>query len=467
MRRLYSLLTLCLLFPPLIWAQLHIRVTALPPTTPANSSIHIVGNFNNWNPGDAAYKLVAGNDGVLTVTLNPAPGTVEFKFTRGNWDAVEGNANGGYLPNRTYQYPGGEQTLSLTIGSWEDIGGSNHSYTSNVSIVSQDFYMPHLNRNRRIWLYLPPDYEETGKHYPVLYMHDGQNVFDIATSFSGEWEVDESLNELFANGDPGIIVVAIDNGGGERINELTPWPNPQYGGGQGDDYVDFIVETLKPYIDANYRTRPQREYTGIMGSSLGGLVSMYAAIEHQDVFGKAGIFSPSFWFSSEAYNHVAQTGKEANMRIFLMAGQNESSTMASDLYNMHSTLQNEGFGQSELKITVHPDGAHSEWYWSREFPAAYQWLFAGAGPTSSSEPEQPAFRLTPNPADSVLFLESVSTTLIDPRLLVYTMDGKMVQPPTYLSGQSWDTTILRPGVYLFHVYDGGKLLGSQQVVIVK
>ena len=157
MRRLYYLLSLCLLFPALVWAQIQIKVTSIPPTTPANSNVYIVGSFNNWAPGDPNYKLTAGSDGVLSVTINPAPGTVEYKFTRGNWDSVEGNSNGGYLPNRTYQYAGGEQTLSLTIASWEDIGGGNHSYASNVSIVSQDFYMPQLDRNRRIWLYLPPD----------------------------------------------------------------------------------------------------------------------------------------------------------------------------------------------------------------------------------------------------------------------------------------------------------------------
>ena len=464
MRRLYYLLSLCLLFPALVWAQIHIKVTSIPPTTPANSGIYIVGSFNNWAPGDPNYKLTAGSDGVLSVTINPAPGTVEYKFTRGNWDSVEGNSNGGYLPNRTYQYAGGEQTLSLTIASWEDIGGGNHSYASNVSIVSQDFYMPQLDRNRRIWLYLPPDYQTTGKRYPVLYMHDGQNIFDIATSFSGEWEVDESLNDLFNNGDPGIIVVAIDNGGAERINELTPWSNPQYGGGQASAYVDFIVETLKPYIDAHYRTRPERDYTGIMGSSLGGLTSMYAAIEHQDVFSKAGVFSPSFWFSSQAYTHVTQTGKQADMRIYMIAGQNESATMASDLNNMYNTLLGAGFRQDEIKKVIHPDGAHTEWYWAREFPAAYRWLFADAGPTNTTDTGVPVFTISPNPADSVLYLES-TTTLSDPRLLVYTMDGRAVKPPTYLSGQSWDASILRSGVYIFRVYDGNKLIGSQQVVI--
>lgn len=124
-------------------------------------------------------------------------------------------------------------------------------------------------------------------------MHDGQNVFETATSFSGEWEVDESLNALHENGDYGCIVVAIDNGGAFRLDEYSPWINTQFGEGQGDDYMQFIINTLKPDIDNSYRTKPERDYTGIMGSSMGGLISMYGGMEYNSVFSKIGAFSPS------------------------------------------------------------------------------------------------------------------------------------------------------------------------------
>ena len=131
---------------------------------------------------------------------------------------------------------------------------------------------------------------------------------------------------------------------------------------------------------------------------------------------------------------------------------------------MYNTLLSAGFSADEVRAITHPDGQHSEWYWAREFPAAYRWLFADAGPTNTTDTGVPVFTISPNPADSVLYLES-TTTLSDPRLLVYTMDGRAVKPPTYLSGQSWDASILRSGVYIFRVYDGNKLIGSQQVVI--
>lgn len=153
--------------------------------------------------------------------------------------------------------------------------------------------MPQLDRNRKIWLYLPPDYSTSTKNYPVLYMQDGQNLFDNATSFAGEWQVDETLNSLFAGGDYGAIVVGIENGGGERLNEYSPWNNPSYGGGLGDQYVAFLANTLKPYIDANYRTRPEPQFNALIGSSMGALISTYGATEFPNIFRKVGSLSPA------------------------------------------------------------------------------------------------------------------------------------------------------------------------------
>jgi predicted alpha/beta superfamily hydrolase len=127
--------------------------------------------------------------------------------------------------------------------------------------MDENFFMPQLNRSRRIWLYLPPAYETSGLSYPVMYMHDGQNLFDVLTAYSGEWEVDEALNTLASQGHKVPIVVGIDNGGTNRIGEYTPWSNPDYGGGDGDLYIRFIVETLKPYIDQHYRTLSDRSNT--------------------------------------------------------------------------------------------------------------------------------------------------------------------------------------------------------------
>ncbi len=369
-----------LLWSAIIFAQLTIRVTAVPANTPPQDTLFIAGTFNNWNPGAPNFALQAQADGSYSIVLQPPVGQVEFKCTRGNWQRVEGNAQGGARPNRVLTYQGQAQTVNISILSWEDLGGApaaSSTAAANVQILASNFAMPQLNRQRRIWLYLPPDYATSNKRYPVLYMHDGQNIFDRSTSFSGEWQVDETLNRLFAEGDRGVIVVGIDNGGQHRIDEYAPWRNAQYGGGNGAAYVQFIVETLKPYIDANFRTRPGRDFTGMGGSSLGGLITLYAVLEHQEVFSKALVFSPAFWFAEESYTHARTKGKRADTRIYLLAGALEGNgSVVRDAQQMYNTLREAGFSARELILVTHADGQHSEWYWAREFAAAYQKLFS-------------------------------------------------------------------------------------------
>jgi metallo-beta-lactamase class B len=452
-----------------LFAQLTIKVTAIPANTPPAAQIYLAGTPNNWSPGDPGSVLVSGANNTYQIVLNVAAGEVKFKFTRGSWPTVEGNANGGYLPDRSIQYNGGAQTVNLTILSWEDLGsGGTGSASANVFVLDEDFGMPQLNRNRKILIYLPPDYTTSGKRYPVLYMHDGQNLFDENTSFSGEWEVDESLNELFGNGDDGAIVVGIYNSS-FRLDEYSPWVNPQYGGGQGDEYADWMVETLKPYVDGNYRTLSDREHTGIMGSSMGALISLYTAIEHQDVFGKVGIFSPAFWFAgNQAYTHVSSTGKQEDMKIYLLAGdQEDNGSVVDDLNAMHNTLSNAGFEDEELFLLTHNDGQHSEWYWAREFPDAYEWLFSNSTATSTAE-ESPGMRvrISPNPADSVLYLE-LPTGLIQPMLQIYAFDGRLIQPPTLIQGNQVNVSYLKPGTYILNILSEGRMLNSQKVVIAE
>ena len=130
-------------------------------------------------------------------------------------------------------------------------------------------------------------------------MHDGQNLFDSSMSYSGEWSVDETLNKLYSEKNLKLIVVGIDNGESKRLDEYSPWKNKKYGGGEGEAYTKFIVETLKPYIDDNYKTLKDKNNTAIIGSSMGGLVSHYAGLKYPKVFGKIGVFSPAFWFAPE------------------------------------------------------------------------------------------------------------------------------------------------------------------------
>ncbi len=357
------------------FGQLTIRVTSIPTNTPVSDHIYIAGTMNNWNPGSATYQLIKDNEGNFVVTFTPTIGIVKFKFTRGSWDKVEGTTQGNFIPDRTVSYNGMAKTIDLTIYGWEGNGNQISTASSQVSILSDTFYMPQLNKRRKIWLYLPKDYQSSSKDYPVLYMHDGQNLFDKTTSFSGEWNVDEALDSMIMTGDHGCIVVAIDNGSSSRLDEYSPWINPQYGGGQGDQYVEFIVNTLKPFIDQNYRTKPDAPNTGIMGSSMGGLISMYAGIKYPSVFGKVGALSSSYWFSTSSFDYVAKSKVNDNSYFYLIAGDKEGGNQVLDMATMYQILVDAGGNTAQIFKEIHADGQHSEWYWRREFPNAYKWLF--------------------------------------------------------------------------------------------
>ena len=247
---------------------------------------------------------------------------------------------------------------------------------SNVSLLKKEFVIPNLNSiSHKVWIYLPPNYDKSSKKYPVIYMHDAQNLFDAATSYAGEWEVDETLNKLYEKTGKGFIVVGIENGGEERINEYTPWENKKYGGGKGAIYVDFIVKTLKPYIDDHYRTKKQQKHTGLMGSSLGGLISYYGGLQHPKTFGKIGALSTSFWYSENVVDFTQEKGNLKNVKLFLLVGGKEGDDTDKDTQKMEKLLLKIGFKPKNLKTKINPEGKHNEAFWRSEFSAIVSWLY--------------------------------------------------------------------------------------------
>lgn len=246
----------------------------------------------------------------------------------------------------------------------------------NVKIISENFEIPQLQRNRRIWIYLPPDYETSKKKYPVMYLHDGQNLFDDRTSYAGEWQVDEALNRIFSQTKESAIVVGIDNGGDKRIEELSGYSNPKYGGGNGENYMKFIVETLKPYIDKNYRTKTCRKYTTLGGSSLGALISVYSAVKYPKSFGKILAFSPAFWFNSKEMDTLIKNSKGnlKKQKYYFIQGKHEDEGMDRETLKVISNLKSKGVKAENIFFKEDEDGKHNEMYWRREFPAAFIWL---------------------------------------------------------------------------------------------
>lgn len=449
-------------------AQTTLKITSVPASTPANDAIYVAGTFNNWNPNNAAYRLTKNSDGTYEVAL-PATltGALEFKFTRGSWDKTETNAQNADISNRTYTATGSPATVSLTVANWKDLGGGASGCAStalkpNVQVISTSFAMPQLGRTRRVWVYLPTDYATSARRYPVLYLHDGQNVFDKCTSFSGEWGVDETLRQLQQSGqDPtGTIVVAIDNGGSARLDEYSPWRNAQYGGGEGDKYVDFLVETLKPYIDGQYRTLTGREYTGIAGSSMGGLISVYAALKYQEVFSKVGVFSPAFWFAKQPlFDYVKTAGHHQPIKFYFVAGTKESETMVPYMAEMRDALQQQGFAAADMRYHAVEDGQHAEWFWQREFPAAFQWLYA-APVTSNSKPRAAlAFSAYPSPAREQLTLQ-LPTEVKEARVEILDTAGRIVLKAKVRNNAPLDVSRLVKGHYRLRV-KAGNASGNQ------
>jgi predicted alpha/beta superfamily hydrolase len=247
--------------------------------------------------------------------------------------------------------------------------------TDNVQVLPYQFLIPELDRQRSIRLYLPPSYQTSIKRYPVIYMHDGQNLFDDMTAFSGEWQVDESLNQFAKKQGLEVIVVGIDNGGDFRMNELSPWENKRFGEAQGKQYMDFIVEIVKPYIDTNFRTQSDRLHTAIMGSSMGGLISHYGVHAYPDVFSKAGMFSPAYWYSQDVFSFTQFKKAPLDARLYVMYGDKEGNGMIADTNKMQRQLRQQGHPKQNTLFKRVPNGEHNEQLWRTEFTEAVQWLF--------------------------------------------------------------------------------------------
>ncbi len=341
------------------------------PTSHEEDTLYVAGNLNGWNPGLKNYRFSQANKQNSIELINVAKGLLEYKITRGSWTQVECAANGTSIKNRIAQI-NSDTTLVISIEAWaDDIPGRPpvSTRTKNVFVFDTAFFMPQLNRKRRIWVYLPGNYAFTNKRYPVLYMHDGQNLFDALTSSFGEWGVDEMMDTVKLRKQ--CIIVGIDHGDSKRLTEYNPYKS-RFGEGEGDAYVDFLVHTLKPQIDQRFRTKPDAANTSIAGSSMGGLISLYAVLKYPKVFGNAGVFSPAFWIAPELTKKIEGISS-FQQAVYFVCGEREGDEMTKDMRQIYSLLKQKG-----LKRTVYKqvkDGQHNESFWQTEMDDFYEWLF--------------------------------------------------------------------------------------------
>lgn len=231
-----------------------------------------------------------------------------------------------------------------------------------------------LGNVRDLYVWLPAAYARSERRYPVMYMHDGQNLFDPRLSFAEPWRVDRAMDRASKRANE-AIVVGVPNMGADRINEYSPWVDAKAGGGRGDRYLDWLIGTVKPLVDDRFRTRPERRYSGIVGSSMGGLIALYGYLREPGVFGFVGALSPSLWFAGRRIFTTLEASTPVPGRIYLDIGGREGRVALDDARLMRDALIAKGYTLGrELRWIEDPDGRHTEVDWGRRFGDALPFL---------------------------------------------------------------------------------------------
>ena len=238
-------------------------------------------------------------------------------------------------------------------------------------------WSPQLENERDIDIFLPPSYARSRRRYPVIYMQDGQNLADPERAFAGTWELPRTLCHL-ASRSLETIVVGIPNSGAERLREYSPFADPRHGGGGGDAYLAFVERTLKPLVDRRLRTRPEREATGIFGSSMGGLISLYAFFRAPETFGFVGAMSPSLWFGNRAVLDYIERDGRPDGRLYLDVGTEEGAGTLRDAHQLVDILERKGYARGEsLAFSAVDGGRHEEAHWAERLAPALEFLLEG------------------------------------------------------------------------------------------
>lgn len=411
---------------------------------PQGAELSIGSSLNTWNPKNTQWYATQLDQThfclAVSVSSEYIGQEIEYKWTLqypdsgGNgWEHTENPVGTGEYGNRKYTVKEADNVINDNVSFPNNSGGSNSTVTGGkLDII--EIEMPQFSdgRTRKIRVWLPDGYDPSDreKKYSVLYMHDGQNLFDAATSFIGEWEVDESLTRLMKNGYESTIVVGIDNGELLRFNELCPsWELNTLGrqyisSPAGEKYADFIVNTVKPYIDENYNTRPQREHTGIGGSSMGGIISLYMAMEYADIFDYGIIFSPAMHIYNDNVledfldNYDFTTMKNLP-KLYIFAGALTGGSDPGTPYDeaciskyvdiIKNALTDRNYPKQIIGALVDRNGYHIESTWAKFFPIALGWLSTVREiPSDETNPTTTSTETTGPTADTTNPTESTS-----------------------------------------------------------
>ena len=373
---------------PLEQVTVHFAVT-VPPETPRYQKLYLAGDAKELGAWRAeGLELKKGDDDRYHATIQlPGGEPVEYKVTRGSWNSVERGPDGAEIDNRTLN-PTKTEAINIEVATWVDQGKAEpgKSTASGNIRMHVGFHSTLLNNERTLAVYLPPGYDQNpDARYPVLYMQDGQNLFDTATSFAGvEWNADETAEKLIKEGkiNP-VIIVGIYNSP-DRTEEYTPWQASETDPvARGVYYGWAVAYEIKRFIDKTYRTKPDRDNTAIAGSALGGLIALDTARAHSDTFGACAALSPSLWsaegelLSQWTADHDWMKGT----RFWIDVGEGETEDYPTGeavphLQTLAATLQSAGLtkGQDYIEHIAEGD-EQNEAAWSKRFDKVLTFLY--------------------------------------------------------------------------------------------
>lgn len=374
--------------PPFLpTATLRFVLEELPADTPEDSRFFLQTNVERYRPDHPELEFVREGGRAALTRDYPVGTLLSFKVTRGNQNSEEGDAWGGPTLNR-HQVVTGDAEPPISVRSWRDLHRRERPSTRSGSVDSVEVYSPQLGEEIETLVYLPPSAAQSGpardrdRRYPVLYLHDGANVFDAATSYGGvEWGADEAAEGLAREGLEAILV-AVPSRSLHRSRDYTPFKSRVNGHAPGAaNLLAFFTETLKPLVDARYPTRQDAAGTGVAGSSLGGLVSLFMGLSRPDTFGFVGAFSPSLWVGDgEIFDWTAHQ-KALPGRVYVDVGEYEGEDLTEAAHNVwqarHYAAQLAARG-AEVRFGEGKGHWHDERSWAERFPAALRFFLEGA-----------------------------------------------------------------------------------------
>lgn len=366
-----------MLFSPFLPTAEQTFMLDVPADTPPDAKFYLQTNLTNYAPALPGYNFAKG---VLRAEF-PLGVLLTYKITRGSAGSEEGDQWGERRPERR-TVVNGAATHRVSIQSWQNLhGGAGRPSTLAAGIETLTVHSPELDDDFTVLVWTPPDYAGSTEHLPVLYLHDGQNVFDAASSFAGEvWAANEAASQLAAEGWP-CILVAIQVREKHRASDYVPFPIRHNDfKSTAPAYQAFLARTLKPHIDARYRTRPEREHTAQAGSSFGGVASLYGTLSHPEVWGTCGAFSPSLWVQDSALMNFAGQHPAPDLCLYMDMGTHEGLFVEDAAAAVRQTqwfaARSAPFVR-EINLQIGEDHWHDEPAWRSRLPDFLRWWLEG------------------------------------------------------------------------------------------